>query len=337
VCCVVLCCVVLCCVVLCCVVLCCVVLCCVVLCCVVLCCVVLWSRSRMESAPCCTCCCLCACGLRQEECQGQGLLLWHCVILRRLFCFVCVLRRVGCVCGVMCQPSFPASSPYVLSVSGTVLAPSATSRRITPHRTSPEPLCGTDNFGYPIVCNGSQALEHVQEIAAMCCSDGTVWTGAGGFSDNFTRPSWQDEAVESYFELSAGDLPPANMWNRTNRGFPDVSALSDQVLIYRNGAFQISGGTSAASPITAGLLALVNDARMRNNRPPLGFVAPWLYKVAAKVPGAFNDVVIGDNKCGELICCDYGFKATKVRKSGAVVDGGGWEVCAVGVWLLIFL
>lgn len=116
--------------------------------------------------------------------------------------------------------------------------------------------------------------------------------------------------MANFLKISAGNLPPTYLWNSTNRGFPDLAALSDQVLIYRSG-FEISGGTSAASPITAGLLALLNDARLRSGRPPLGFVAPWLYKTAAAHPEAFNDVTIGDNCCGELVCCPYGFSATK--------------------------
>jgi hypothetical protein len=32
--------------------------------------------------------------------------------------------------------------------------------------------------------------------------------------------------------------------------------------------------------------------------PPVGFFNPRLYQIAAEHPEAFNDVVIGDNKCG---------------------------------------
>lgn len=100
-----------------------------------------------------------------------------------------------------------------------------------------------------------------------------------------------------------------------------------QVLIYRNDGFESSGGTSAASPITAGLLALVNDAPLRSGRPPLGFVAPWLYKIAVSSPAAFNDVVIGNNKNGELQECPYGFSAAKVCALPA-----RWRACRIVVW-----
>ena len=245
----------------------------------------------------------------------------------------------------LCQPSFPAASPYVLSVSGTVLAPASSSTTNSRHRlASQPPICGTDMNGVGITCNSPDALDNVQEIASSCCSDGTIWTGAGGFSSKYPRPAWQEAAVAQYL-ATATDLPPSSMWNSSNRtsaalvvqctacpsrlttpgcclgvasamrttgAFPDVAALSDQVLINRD-VWQSSGGTSAASPITAGLLALVNDARLRSGRPPLGFVAPWLYKVAASTPAAFNDVTVGSNACGELVCCPYGFTASKVR------------------------
>ena len=51
----------------------------------------------------------------------------------------------------------------------------------------------------------------------MCCSDGTIWTAAGGFSDNFTRPSWQDDAVKQYLTVASATLPPSGMWNASNR------------------------------------------------------------------------------------------------------------------------
>ena len=39
------------------------------------------------------------------------------------------------------------------------------------------------------------------------------------------------------------------------------------------------------------------DARLRRNMPPLGAVNPALYLTAERDPGAFNDILIGDNRC----------------------------------------
>ena len=56
------------------------------------------------------------------------------------------------------------------------------------------------------------------------------------------------------------------------------------------------GGTSAASPTFAGIVALLNDARIAAGKPPLGFLNPLIY---SKATHAFNDITIGSNPgCG---------------------------------------
>ena len=53
-----------------------------------------------------------------------------------------------------------------------------------------------------------------------------------------------------------------------------------------------NGGTSAASPVVAAIMALLNDARFRAGKPALGFVNPLLYGVAANTTG-INDITEG--------------------------------------------
>ena len=50
------------------------------------------------------------------------------------------------------------------------------------------------------------------------------------------------------------------------------------------------GGTSAATPIFAGLVALLNDARLKAGKPVLGFLNPFFYSSGYK---ALNDIVAG--------------------------------------------
>ena len=58
-------------------------------------------------------------------------------------------------------------------------------------------------------------------------------------------------------------------------------------------------GTSAAAPTFAGVVSLLNDARIRQGKPPLGWLNPWLYAVGDSWPKAFNDIVEGGNPgCG---------------------------------------
>ena len=73
------------------------------------------------------------------------------------------------------------------------------------------------------------------------------------------------------------------------------------------------GGTSAACPAIAGLVALINSQRLGKGKPALGFLNPLLYKVWTATNGnAFNDIVEGSNHCTEKGClCKTGFQAAK--------------------------
>jgi tripeptidyl-peptidase-1 len=52
-----------------------------------------------------------------------------------------------------------------------------------------------------------------------------------------------------------------------------------------------SGGTSAAAPAFAGIVALLNDARLATGKTSLGFLNPLIY--ALKGDG-FYDIVVGN-------------------------------------------
>ena len=55
------------------------------------------------------------------------------------------------------------------------------------------------------------------------------------------------------------------------------------------------GGTSFASPIWAGFIALANEAAARRNLPPVGFINPLLYALGGRpnYDSLFHDVVHG--------------------------------------------
>ncbi|CAL1143274.1 unnamed protein product, partial [Cladocopium goreaui] len=50
------------------------------------------------------------------------------------------------------------------------------------------------------------------------------------------------------------------------------------------------GGTSASSPIVAGLVALINGERLDAALPPLGFLNPLLYSTYQRWPEIVQDV-----------------------------------------------
>ena len=90
---------------------------------------------------------------------------------------------------------------------------------------------------------------------------------------------------------------------------PDVSADADEftgaVTSYSKqlyGGWSTTGGTSSASPIWAGLLALVNDSPTCAANPVtadgVGFVLPLLYAVASNpttYAESFTDITVGNN------------------------------------------
>lgn len=62
--------------------------------------------------------------------------------------------------------------------------------------------------------------------------------------------------------------------------------------------FNCATGTSAATPISAGVIGMINDIRLNKGLKSLGFLNPLIYQSAA-VQDAFLDVTEGNNStCG---------------------------------------
>ena len=129
---------------------------------------------------------------------------------------------------------------------------------------------------------------------------------AGGFSEYFSRPKWQDDVVLPYIEhvlktltratnTTAGrKLSAAGMFNLTGRATPDISAIGSAFQIVMGGEHAQVLGTSASTPVVAAMIALINDARMRAGKPSLGWLNPLLY--SAKVRKVLKDVTEGDSR-----------------------------------------
>jgi kumamolisin len=120
----------------------------------------------------------------------------------------------------------------------------------------------------------------------------------GGVSNVFPLPPWQ---------ASAGVPKPTN--STGGRGVPDVAGDADPTTGYAirvDGQNMVIGGTSAVSPLWAGLIAVANA----QNGKSAGFIQPAIY--AAKGKAAFRDITSGTNYTGTPV----GFKA-----------GPGWDAC----------
>lgn len=95
---------------------------------------------------------------------------------------------------------------------------------------------------------------------------------AGGFSNFFGVPSWQQNATSGYIAALNGSH--AGWYNASGRGIPDIAAIGSYINI---GGGLHTKGTSASTPIAASIIALINDKRLRAGKPSLGFLNPLLY------------------------------------------------------------
>jgi subtilase family serine protease len=166
---------------------------------------------------------------------------------------------------------FPAISPLVTAVGGTQLM---LGWKLAPTSTNPLSFVASDT--------NTEALWN----ECFIFGGGNCVTG-GGISSFFGAPSWQ------FGQASI---------NGGMRSIPDLSwnaAVNGGVLIYttqyptvlRQG-WHIEGGTSAASPQMAGIIALANQARAAAGKAPLGLLGPHIYALGnadASAPDASFD------------------------------------------------
>jgi pro-kumamolisin-like protein/subtilase family protein/IPT/TIG domain-containing protein len=203
------------------------------------------------------------------------------------------------------------------------------------------PLSGGEIASQPYVLavGGTTITDATQPAQEHVWNDGAAGgAGGGGISRAFAMPSWQRAAsvpgidlpgsadyqnaasVERGFGYPAGfcdeALPGAGP-STPCRLDPDVSAQADEytgaVTVYSEeyegegeeaspDGWITSGGTSSATPIWAGMLALADASPTCRSNPAtaagVGFVTPLLYAIAsnpADYAAAFNDITEGNN------------------------------------------
>lgn len=120
----------------------------------------------------------------------------------------------------------------------------------------------------------------------------TGWSDSGGgiSQNNISIPSWQVTTAAGCAKCS-----------QTLRNGPDISANSD--FTFYVCADQTSctannyGGTSFATPMWAGFLALVNQQAVANGQPTLGFINPAIYNIGlgSTYDADFHDITSGSN------------------------------------------
>ncbi|KAI6350845.1 hypothetical protein MCOR25_010346 [Pyricularia grisea] len=118
---------------------------------------------------------------------------------------------------------------------------------------------------------------------------------SGGFSIYHARPDYQNEVVPKYLE-SVKASGYEKFFDANGRGIPDVSAQGTRFVVIDKGQVSLVSGTSASSPVFAGMVALVNAARKTKDMPALGFLNPMLYQNAAAMTDIVNGAGIGCRK-----------------------------------------
>jgi tripeptidyl-peptidase-1 len=158
----------------------------------------------------------------------------------------------GCLgTGQIFAPDFPATCPYITTVGSTTLPAGA-------------------------------SVQNDAETAT------TRFPSGGGFSNIYATPDYQKTAVNNYLTNSPPPYPSysttddaaigagGGIYNRGGRGYPDVSAVGDNIVIFNKGAPTLIAGTSASAPIFASLLNLINEERIAAGKSTVGFVNPTL-------------------------------------------------------------
>jgi len=147
---------------------------------------------------------------------------------------------------------------------------------------------------FVLACGGTRLETSGDEITSE-----VVWTGdpgeasSGGVSEVYKLPFWQKEAK---VPLSV------NPSEHKGRGVPDVAANASHYRLLIDGQHTHGGGTSAAAPLWAGLIARINESLDK----PVGYLNPLIYALPAN-SGIFRDITKGSN--------------------GAYRAGRGWDAC----------
>jgi kumamolisin len=175
---------------------------------------------------------------------------------------------------------FPSSSPYALAVGGTT-----------------------------IPSKGSQQPDIVWFEGDGLRADNGGSTG-GGVSAVFARPTWQ----------SAITIQSVNPGSIAGRCVPDLAANADwnasPYLLVVDGQSQPNGGTSAASPLVASLLTLINAGRTSGNR--VGYITPSLYQSSAG----------GSSGAGAAGCTDVQSGNNDTATAGGYSAGPGYDAAS---------
>ena len=180
----------------------------------------------------------------------------------------------------------PASLPYVTGMGGTEFSEGDDTG-------ATQYWSGTNNS------NSGSALSYIPEMVWNdTAADGFLSASGGGVSELFTKPSWQSGAGVP--ADGQRDVPDLALNSSADHDGYLICSRSSCVNGFRRSdqTLNVIGGTSAAAPTFAGVVALL----VQQTNQPQGNVNPILYGLAANSPNAFHDITTGDN----MVPCTQG-------------------------------
>jgi subtilase family serine protease len=165
---------------------------------------------------------------------------------------------------------FPADLPYVTGVGGTSLFIGSHSQRL-------------DEYGW------QTSYSTLKKKSWTPAPPGTYSSGGGGgTSQLYTQPWYQAGKVPASISKYYGSTPMRAVPDIAMDADPNTGVLVGQTQVFPNGTYWAQyriGGTSLASPLLAGVVAVADQAHYR----PLGFINPLYYRLLGTP--ALNDIV----------------------------------------------
>lgn len=180
----------------------------------------------------------------------------------------------------------PASLPYVTGMGGTEFSDG-------------DSTGGTQYWSATNNSNNGSAISYIPEMVWNdTAADGFLAATGGGVSTLFAKPSWQTGA--SVPADGHRDVPDLALSSAADHDGYLICSRSSCVTGYRRSdqTLNVIGGTSAAAPTFAGIVALLDQ----QTNEPQGNVNPVLYGLAAGASNAFHDITTGDN----MVPCTQG-------------------------------
>lgn len=195
---------------------------------------------------------------------------------------------------------YPPSSPYATAVGGTTLQVGAAGQRLGElgWSTYHSFLCTRTLFGVLPGCSNAT----IKTWLPLTFDGGS----GGGTSYSYAQPWYQVGIVPASMSTEnaplVGPTPMRVEPDISMDADPSTGILMGQTQTFPDGVHYRTtryGGTSLASPLLAGMIALADQA----SGTSLGFLNPLLYKLSTADPSAVDDVVPGGNQAQSRV--DY--------------------------------